>query len=145
MRSSEKRSRIWLAGLFGLADGVAFLIGAGLGVALLSQGASEVMEIGALVALGLYLLVVAAGTARVTARWVVWVLPFALIFDNLTYGVAGEQQGAVLGDALAQATSSALLAFAGLLLAGLLPVKAEKTRFAGAALLIGAGALFLVG
>jgi hypothetical protein len=32
----EKRSRLWLAGLFGLADGVAFLIGAGLGWGLLS-------------------------------------------------------------------------------------------------------------
>ena len=62
----EKRSRLWLAGLFGLADGVAFLIGAGLGWGLLSEGASEIVEVGSLVAIGLYLLVVAAGMQRMT-------------------------------------------------------------------------------
>jgi hypothetical protein len=102
----EKRSRLWLAGLFGLADGVAFLIGAGLGWGLLSEGASEIMEVGSLVAIGLYLLVVAAGMERMAASWPVWLVPFALIFDNLTYGLAGEHTGSLFGDAVTQALSS---------------------------------------
>jgi hypothetical protein len=144
----DRRSWVWLAGLFGLADGVAFLIGAGLGVGLLSEAASEVVEMGTLVLLGVYLLVVAAGTAQVTARRAVWLLPFALVVDNLTFGLAGEQTGSVPGEALAMALSSGMLAYLGVFAAAWLPrvaPKIEATRVAGAALLIGAGALFLVG
>jgi hypothetical protein len=145
----DKRSRLWLAGLFGVADGVGFLIGAGLGWGLLSETASEVVEMGTLVLLGVYLLVVATGVAQLTARWAIWVLPFALTVDNLTYGLAGEQTGSIPGEALAQALSSGMLAYLGLFAAvwlpRVLPVKVETTRIAGAALLVGAGALFLVG
>ena len=141
----DRRSWVWLAALFATADAVAFLIGAGLGWGLMSQAASEVIEMGTLVLLGVYLLVVAAGTAQVTARRAVWVLPFALTVDNLTFGLAGEQTGSVL----AQALSSGMLAYLGLFAAvwlpRVLPAKVEATRVAGAALLIGAGALFLVG
>ena len=141
----DRRSWVWLAALFATADAVAFLIGAGLGWGLMSQAASEVIEMGTLVLLGVYLLVVAAGTARMTARWAIWVLPFALTLDNLTFGLAGEQTGSVL----AQALSSGMLAYLGLFAAvwlpRVLPAKVEATRVAGAALLIGAGALFLVG
>jgi hypothetical protein len=146
----EKRSRLWLAGLFGLADGVAFLVGTGLGWGLLSQGASEIVEVGALVAIGLYLLVVAAGMQRMTS-WPVWLVPFALIADNLTYGLAGERTGSLFGEAATQALSSSLLALVGLLVAvGLprvLPVArgASAPRVAGAGLLVAAGALFLAG
>jgi hypothetical protein len=145
----DRRSWVWLAGLFGLADGVAFLIGAGLGVGLVSQAASEVIEMGTLVLLGVYLLVVAAGTAQLTARWAVWVLPFALTFDNLTFGLAGEQTGSVGGEAIVQSLSSGMLAYLGLFVAlwlpKVVPGKVEATRIAGASLLIGAGALALVG
>ena len=82
----------------------------------MSEAASEVIEIGDVRrSSGVYLLVVAAGTAQITARWAVWVLPFALIVDNLTFGLAGEQTGSLAGDALAMALSSAFLAFLGLL------------------------------
>jgi hypothetical protein len=145
----QRRTWFWLAGLFALADGVGFLIGAGLGWGLLSGAASEVIEMGTLVLLGVYLLVVAASTAQMTARWAVWVLPFALTVDNLTYGLAGQQTGTIAGEALAQALSSGMLAYLGLFAAvwlpRMLPGKAQPTRIAGAALLIGAGALFLVG
>jgi hypothetical protein len=145
----DRRSWVWLAGLFGLADGVAFLIGAGLGVGLLSAAASEVVEMGTLVLLGVYLLVVAAGTAQMTARWAIWLLPLALTMDNLTFGLAGEQTGTLGGEALAQTLSSGMLAYLGLFVAVLLPrvlgAKVEATRIAGASLLIGAGALFVVG
>lgn len=144
----EGRARLQLAALFGLADGLAFLVGAGLGWRLLSAGASAAFTTGLLVALALYLLVVAAGTQRVAARWTVWVLPAALVFDNLTYGLVDDHAaGALLQHAGAQALSSALLALAGLLAATALRplVQRAPQRVAGGALLLAATALLLVG
>jgi hypothetical protein len=141
----DRRSWVWLAALFAAADAGAFLIGTGLGWGLMSQAASELIGMGTLVLLGVYLLVVAAGTAQVTARRAVWLLPFALTLDNLAFGLAGEPTSSVL----AQALSSGMLAYLGLFAAAwlprVLPAKVEATKVAGAALLIGAGALFLVG
>ena len=141
----DRRSWVRLAALFAAADAGAFLIGAGLGWGLMSQAASELIGMGTLVLLGVYLLVVAAGTAQVTARRAVWVLPFALTLDNLAFGLAGEPTSSVL----AQALSSGMLAYLGLFAAAwlprVLPARVEATKVAGAALLIGAGALFLVG
>jgi hypothetical protein len=144
----DRRSWVWLALLFGVADAGAFLIGAGLGWGLMSEAASEVIEMGTLVLLGVYLLVVAASVGQVTAHWAVWVLPLALVVDNLTFGLAGEQTGSVPGEALAMLLSSGMLAYLGLYAAAWLPrvaPKVEATRVAGAALLIGAGALFVIG
>jgi hypothetical protein len=145
----DRRKWVWLAAFFAIADAVAFLIGSGLGWGLMSAAASEVIEMGTLVLLGLYLLVVAAGTAQVTARRAIWVLPIVLTVDNLAFGLAGEQTGSLGGEALAQALSSGMLAYLGLFAAvwlpKVVPAKVEATRIAGAALLIGAGALFLVG
>jgi hypothetical protein len=144
----DRRSRLWLAGLFGVADGVAFLIGAGLGLRL-SGALAEGLEIGLLVALGLYLLVVAGGTQRVAALWPVWVVPFALTLDNLAYGVVGEHAGSVVAQAGEQALSSSLLALVGLLaVAAVLPRmerRAPANRVAGGALLLAAVGLVLVG
>jgi hypothetical protein len=145
----ERGSRLKLAALFGVADGVAFLIGAGLGWQL-SAGLTGGLEIGLLLILGLYLLVVASGTQRVAAHWPVWVVPLALTFDNLAYGVAGEQNGALLGQATEQALSSSLLAFVGLVVAAaavvpLLGRRAAVGRVAGGALLIATGGLVLLG
>ena len=141
----DRRSWVRLAALFAAADAGAFLIGAGLGWGLMSQAASELIGMGTFVLLGVYLLVVAAGTAQVTARRAVWVLPFALTLDNLAFGMAGEPTSSVL----AQALSSGMLAYLGLFAAvwlpRVLPAKVEATKVAGAALLIGAGALFVVG
>jgi hypothetical protein len=140
----DRRSWVWLAALFAAADAGAFLIGAGLGWGLMSQAASELIGMGTLVLLGIYLLVVAAGTAQVTARRAVWLLPFVLTLDNLAFGMAGEPTSTVL----AQGLSSGMLAYLGLFAAAWLPrvaPKLEATRIAGAALLIGAGALFVIG
>jgi hypothetical protein len=140
----DRRRWVWYAALFAAADAGAFLIGAGLGWTFMSQAASELIGMGTLVLLGIYLLVVAAGTAQVTARRAVWLLPLALTLDNLAFGMAGEPTSSVL----AQAVSSGMLAYLGLFAAAWLPrvaPKLEATRVAGAALLIGAGALFLVG
>ena len=146
------RARLPLAALFGIADGALFLIGAGLGWRL-TGGVSEALGTGMLVAVGLYLLVIAAGTSRVAARWPLWVLPWALTMDNLTYGLAGDHSaGSLLPQAGQQALSSALLAFVGLLVALVLPrvlpamkQRAAATRFAGGALVLAAGGLVLLG
>lgn len=145
----DRRWRLPLAGLFGVADGGAFLVGAGLGWTL-SAGLTEVLEVGTLVALGLYLVVVAAGTRRL-AELSVWMVPFALTVDNLAFGVANDYSGSLAGHAAQQAVSSSLLALVGLVVALWLPralpglQRVAPARVAGAGLLVAAGALFLVG
>jgi hypothetical protein len=147
----DRRWRLPLAAAFGVADGTAFLIGAGLGWTI-SAGVTEVLEIGTLAALGVWLIVVAAGTRRVAELWPLWVLPLALTMDNLAYGVASDYSGSLLGHAAEQALSSALLAFVGLYVAGVLPrvlpameSRAVAIRFAGAALLLATGGFLLLG
>jgi hypothetical protein len=143
----DRRWRLPLAALFAVADGTAFLIGAGLGWTI-SAGLTEVLEVGTLVALGFYLLVVAASSRRL-AELSVWVVPFALTVDNLAYGVGSEYSGSLLGHAAEQALSSALLAFVGLVAAALLlpgmERRAAAIRVAGGALLLAAGGLVLLG
>ena len=148
----DRRWRLPLAAAFGVADGTAFLIGAGLGWTI-SAGVTEVLEIGTLAALGVWLVVVAAGTRRLAQLWPLWVLPLALTMDNLAYGVASDYSGSLLGHAGEQALSSSLLALIGLVAAGVLlprvlPVmerRAVAVRFAGAALLLATGGFLLLG
>ena len=147
----DKRWRLPLAAAFGVADGAAFLIGAGLGWTI-SEGATAFLEVGTLAALGLWLTVVAVGTRRVADLWPLWVLPLALTMDNIAYGVASDYSGSLLGHTVEQAAASALLAVAGLYAASLLPRlvpalerRAVAVRFAGAALLLTTGGFLLVG
>src|ERR1044072_9516196 len=141
----DGRSRYKLAALFGIADGVAFLVGAGLGLQLLSEGASTVLTNAAVVGLALFLLVRTAGSRPFAARVTVWALPGALVFDNLTYGLVGDHAASsVFAQAGAQALSSAAMALAGLLLASALrPVltrhHAALDRVAGGGLLLAPG------
>jgi hypothetical protein len=141
----DRRWRLPLAALFAVADGAAFLIGAGLGWTI-SAGVTEVLGVVLLAGLGFYLIVVAAGSRRL-AELPVWLVPFALIVDNLAYGVA--YSGSLLGHAAEQAVSSGLLAFAGLVVgAALIPRlahRADAVRVAGAALLLAAGGFVLLG
>jgi hypothetical protein len=147
----DPKARLPLAALFGVADAVGFMIGAGLGWQL-SAGVAVAVQTGTLVALGLYLVVVAAGVQRL-ASWPVWVVPWALTLDNITYGLAGDHSmGALLQDAGQQALSSSLLAFAGLMVALVLPralpgmqQRALAARFAGGALVLAAGGFAFLG
>jgi hypothetical protein len=146
----DGRSRLKLAALFGVADGLAFLVGAGLGWRLFSDGEAAVMTSGILISLALYLFVVAAGTRQVAARWPVWILPAALIFDNLTYGLLGDHvAGSLFQQAGEQALSSALLALVGLRTAAavrtVIEHHAAPNRVAGGALLLAAAGLVLLG
>jgi hypothetical protein len=145
-------SRLRFAALFGVADLLFFLVGAGLGWQI-SASMAGALTTGVLVLLGLYLLVVAAGTSRVAASWTIWVVPWALVLDNLAYGLVGNHSpGALLLDGAQQALSSALLALVALLAAGVLsrvvagaerPVTAS--RVPGVALVLAAGGLALLG
>ncbi len=146
------RSCLPLAALFGVADGVAFLIGSAAGWQL-SSGLSDGVETGMLVGLGLYLVVVARLTRRAAPLWPVWLLPWALSIDNLSYGLAGEPTaGWLLGHAGQQALSSSLLALVGLLVGMVLPRVfplmqrgAAGSAVAGAALALAAGVVSLPG
>lgn len=153
----SRRSRLPLAALFGVADGVGFLIGADLGWTIPSN-VSDALQTGILIALGLYLLIIAAFTTRVAARWPVWILPWALSVDNLTYGLVDDHApGSLLEQAGQQALSSGLLALVGLLigvmmvgavLPRVLPViqrPAVVSGVAGGALILGAGVMLLTG
>jgi hypothetical protein len=149
----DKRWRLPLAAMFGVADAAAFLIAVGLGWQL-SGAMTEVLEIGTLAALGLWLLVVAAGTRRVAELWPVWLLPFALTLDNFAYGAVGDHStGWLVGHAGEQAMSSSLFAVIGLVagavvLPRVIPVierRAVAIRFAGATLLLATGGFLLLG
>ena len=147
-----RRSRLPLAALFGVADAVAFLVGSAV-VWQLSSNVSDVVETGMLVALGLYLIVVAGLMRTVAPLSPLWLLPWALSIDNLTYGLVGDPAASwLLGQAGQQALSSALLALVGLLvgvaLARAFPVMqrgAAASAVAGAALVLAAGAMSVTG
>ena len=150
-------SRRWgvpLAALFGLCDGGGFLLGSAFHWAV-SDRVSSVVTTGILIALGVYLIAVAAfaRTAPVSSsRGLAWALPFALAIDNVTFGVVGHP-GAILAQAGTQALSSALLAGLGLVvglgLARALPATrrhaAVANGVAGGALIVASGVLLMVG
>jgi len=147
------RWRLPLAALFGIADGIGFLIGSAIAWHI-SSDVADTLRTGILVALGLYLLAVSIFTQRVAARWPLWVLPFALSLDNLTYGLIGDDQasGSLLGQAGEQALASGLLAAVGLLVGVVLPRvlpvmqrRAVASGVSGGALIIGAGLMLLTG
>jgi hypothetical protein len=146
----DRGSRLRLAALFGTADLVGFLVGAGLGWQI-AGGMTGALTTGILLGLGAYLVVVAAGTSRVAASWTVWTVPWVLTLDNLAYGVVGDHSaGALLQDGAQQALSSSVMALAGLLvavmLARVLPAMVGRsTRFAGVALIAAAGGLAVLG
>lgn len=144
------RWRVPLALLFGLADGAGFVVGSLLGWHLPDEVTNFLPAV-ALLAYGLYLVVVAAGTAQVAARWPVWVLPWFLSIDNLSYGLVDQRTaGDVYQQAGVQALASGLLALLGLCVAVLVPLRhrmapRRTAGVAGGALLLASAALVLVG
>jgi hypothetical protein len=114
-------SRRWavpLALLFGVGDGAGYLIGTAFHWSV-PDNVSNILQTSILVVLGLYWIGVAIFSKRAAlaeqqskARWGVWVLPWALSIDNITYGlVDGVTKGAsVWVSASEQALSSAIQA-----------------------------------
>jgi hypothetical protein len=144
--------RVPLAALFGVADGAGFLVGTALGWQL-PEAVTGALRSGVLLLFGVYLIAVTMMTSHAAARWPIWVLPFALTLDNLTYGLVGDDD-AVMASPLAQAGSqaltSAVLGMVGLLVAVVLPrlfPQLEQRRtsntIAGGALVVAAGLVLL--
>jgi hypothetical protein len=108
--------------LFGVGDGGGYLLGTAFHYSI-SDGLSSSIEYGVMLALGIYWLAVALisrGAAKAElsekSHWGVWVLPWVLSVDNITYGVVSGVPAhfSVLASAGEQALSSAVQAGIGL-------------------------------
>jgi putative Mn2+ efflux pump MntP len=150
-----------LALLFGVGDGLGYLIGTAFRWSI-PDSVSNILQTSILVVLGLYWIAVAIFSKKAAlaeqqskARWGVWILPWALSVDNITYGlVDGVTKGAsVWVSAGEQALSSAIQAGIGLAigmgLAYAFPAVRRRMALAngiaGCALIVAAGALLFVG
>ncbi len=158
-------SRQWavpLALLFGVGDGAGFLLGSALHYSVPDSVGTFVQE-ATLIILGVYWIGVAVLSKRAAiaeqqqskSRWGVWVLPWALSVDNITYGLVDgvPAHASVWASAAEQALSSAAQAGIGLAigmgLAALFPVVRRRMALAngiaGGALIVAAGVLLFVG
>jgi hypothetical protein len=146
--------------LFGVGDGGGYLLGTALHWSYpdnLGFLAPTVVAV-----IGLYWIAVAivsrkaaAAEENPRARWGVWILPWLLSLDNITYGVVDGVSGgaSVWASAGEQALSSALQAGVGLAIgiAIAYSIPALRRRMwlanaaAGGAMLVAAGVLFVVG
>ena len=110
--------KAWLpfAALFGICDAGAFLLGHAMSWNM-SESVADVVSSAALLALGLYLVVVAVVSQKVAnTRWV-WLLPVALTLDNITFGLIDRAWStSVSVEAAEQLLSSALLGLVGIVL-----------------------------
>jgi hypothetical protein len=146
--------------LFGVGDGGGYLLGTALHWSYpdnLGFLAPTVVAV-----IGLYWIAVAivsrkaaAAEENPRARWGIWILPWLLSLDNITYGVVDGVSGgaSVWASAGEQALSSALQAGIGLAIgiAIAYSIPALRRRMwlanaaAGGAMLVAAGVLFVVG
>jgi hypothetical protein len=159
----SRRMAMPLIVLFGVGDGGGFLIGTAFHWSV-SDGLSNILQTSILVALGLYWIALAIYSKWAAkqelqqtskARWAVWILPWALSIDNVTYGLVDgvPAHASVWFSAGEQALSSSVQAGIGLAigmgLAYLFPVvrrhMALANGIAGGALIAAAGILLVVG
>jgi len=147
--------------LFGVGDGGGYLLGTALHYSI-PDSVSSAIEYGFLIILGAYWIAIAflsrkaaQAEAEPRSRWGVWILPWALSVDNLTYGAVDgiPQHYSVWASAAEQALSSAILAGIGLAigigLAAAFPAfrrrVATSSAIAGVLMFVAAGALYVVG
>jgi putative Mn2+ efflux pump MntP len=149
--------------LFGVGDGGGYLLGTAFHWSV-PDNVSNIIETGFLVILGIYwigLAIYSKWAAKQElqqtskAHWGVWILPFALSVDNITYGLvngipahysvwlsAGEQ-------ALSSSAQAAIGLGVGIGLAALFPVMRRRMALAngvaGGLLIAAAGVLLVVG
>jgi hypothetical protein len=146
----------WLpyAALMGACDGGGFLLGTAFHWSM-PDSTANVVETAVFVGLGVYWLAIAVFAPRlVETRWV-WVLPFVLSVDNITYGLIDHAWShSVAVQAIEQFLATSLLSVVGLLASAavmrVIPgMKERSTAFmaglAGAALIIAAPILLAVG
>jgi len=149
----SKRARLPLAACFGLGDGLGFLLGTAFHWSVSDQVAN-VVETAVLLALGVYWIAIAVLARKATGTKWVWILPWVLSIDNITYGLIDHAWShSVAVQAIEQAISSALLGLIGLYI-GVALTRAvpamQRSRlaamgFAGGALIVAAGVELLVG
>jgi putative Mn2+ efflux pump MntP len=147
--------------LFGVGDGGGYLLGTAFHWSV-SDSLSNILQTSILVALGVYWIAIAILSKKAAmaeqqskSRWGVWILPWALSIDNITYGLVGgvPAHASVWFSASEQALSSAVQAGIGLVIgmgiAHAFPVirrhMALANGIAGAALVAAAGVLLVVG
>jgi hypothetical protein len=153
-------SRRWyapFAALFGICDAGGFLLGSAFHWSV-SDSVAQIATTSILVLLGFYwigIAILAKATEAASSRSprLMWILPFALSIDNITYGLAGDGTGSIFRQASEQLVSSTLLAGIGLAIglgiARAIPAVRNHTQVAngvaGGALVLASGALFLWG
>jgi hypothetical protein len=157
----RRRAAVPLALLFGVGDGGGYLLGTAFHWSI-SGSLSNILQTSILVALGIYWLAIAIFSKKAAraeqqskSRWGVWLLPWALSIDNITYGLVSgvPAHASVWFSASEQALSSAAQAGIGLAIgmgiAYAFPVIrrhiALANGIAGAALIAAAGVLLAVG
>lgn len=150
-----------LALLFGVGDGAGFLLGTAFHYSI-SDSLSSTIEYGFMLALGIYWLAVALlsrGAAKAElsqkSHWGVWILPWALSVDNITYGVVDGVPAhfSVWASAGEQALSSAVQAGIGLaigigVVAAIPAVRRHMSlanALAGVLVILGAGVMLVTG
>jgi putative Mn2+ efflux pump MntP len=149
--------------LFGVGDGGGFLLGSAFHWSV-SDSLSNILQTSILCALGVYWIALAIYSKWAAkqeqqhspkATWAVWILPWALSIDNITFGLVDgvPAHASALQSAGEQALSSAVQAGIGLAigigLVYLFPVVRRRMALAngiaGAALIAAAGVLLVVG
>ena len=158
----SRRIALPLAILFGVGDGGGYLLGTAFHWSI-SDSFSTFIQTSVLTVLGLYWIAIAIYSRWATAkdpestraRSAVWILPWALSVDNITYGLVSgvPAHASVWFSAGEQALSSSVQAGIGLAigiaLAALFPMLRRRMALAngiaGALLIVSAGVLLAVG
>ncbi len=157
----SRRVAIPFALLFGVGDGGGYLLGTAFHWSV-SDALSNVLQTSMLVALGIYWIALAVFARKAAqaelqskSRWGVWILPWALSIDNITYGLVSgvPAHASVWLSAGEQALSSAVQAGIGLAIgmgiAHAFPALRRRmplaNGIAGVALIAAAGVLLAVG
>ena len=161
-RSSRKLAACGtLVVLFGVGDGGGFLLGSAFHWSV-SDSLSNVLQTSILCALGIYWIAIAVLSKRAAiaeeeskSHWGIWVLPWALSIDNITFGLVDgvPAHASVWQSAGEQALSSSVQAGIGLAIGMGLAFAFPAVRrhvalangIAGGALIAAAGVLLVVG
>jgi hypothetical protein len=110
----SKRSWVPLALIFGVSDGLGTLLGITLHLNV-SDTASAIVETAFMAGLGVYWLGVAVMSKRMRGTGWVWLLPWILTIDNITYGTIDHAWSHAAGvQALETGLSSAIQAGIGI-------------------------------
>lgn len=153
----SKRAFVPFAALFGICDAGGFLLGTAFHWSVPDSDAT-IIQTSVLILLGFYWMGIAilskatAVSSNISPR-LMWILPFALSIDNITFGLADGGNGSIWGQAGEQLVSSALMAAIGLAVGVAVTRSIPAMRkhaavangVAGGALVLASGALLLWG